>query len=30
MLGFGGPEPKEGLAAHLEKREPKWDPDCPV
>jgi enoyl-CoA hydratase len=29
MIGFGGPEPKEGLAAHLEKREPKFDPNCP-
>lgn len=24
MLGFTGPEPREGLAAHREKRRPKW------
>ena len=24
MLGFTGPEPREGLAAHREKRKPKW------
>jgi len=24
MLGFSGPEPREGLAAHREKRRPKW------
>ena len=27
MLGFTGPEAREGLAAHLERREPKFDPD---
>jgi len=26
MLGFTGPEVEEGLAAHLEKRAPKFDP----
>ena len=26
MMGFAGPEVEEGLAAHLEKRPPKWDP----
>ncbi|MES2481320.1 MAG: enoyl-CoA hydratase/isomerase family protein [Pseudomonadota bacterium] len=30
VLGFGGPDVKEGLAAHLEKRQPKFDPDSPV
>jgi enoyl-CoA hydratase len=24
MLGFTGPEPREGLAAHREKRKPRW------
>jgi enoyl-CoA hydratase len=24
MLGFTGPEPHEGLAAHRETRKPKW------
>jgi enoyl-CoA hydratase len=24
MLGFGGPDAKEGLASHLEKRPPKF------
>ena len=24
MLGFGGPDAKEGLASHLEKRSPKF------
>ena len=27
MLGFAGPEVREGLASHLEKRSPKFDPD---
>jgi enoyl-CoA hydratase len=27
MLGFGGPEAREGLAAHLEKRPPSFDPE---
>ena len=26
MLGFTGPEPREGLASHREKRPPKFDP----
>ncbi len=30
MLGFGGPEVKEGLASHLEKRPPRFDPKCPI
>ncbi len=30
MLGFSGPEVKEGLAAHLEKRAPNFDPRSPV
>ncbi len=28
MLGFAGPEAREGLASHLEKRAPKFDPNC--
>lgn len=30
MLGFGGPEVKEGLAAHREKRAPVFRQDTPV
>ena len=30
MLGFTGPEAKEGLAAHLEKRRPNFPKDSPV
>lgn len=30
MLGFTGPEVKEGLAAHLEKRKPSFAPDSPI
>ena len=30
FLGFSGSEVKEGLAAHLEKRSPVFDPNCPV
>lgn len=30
MIGFSGPEPREGVAAHREKREPRWDQDCPI
>ncbi|MGA9867576.1 MAG: enoyl-CoA hydratase/isomerase family protein [Acetobacteraceae bacterium] len=30
FLGFVGPEVKEGLAAHLEKRRPAFPPDTPV
>ena len=30
FLGFDGPEVKEGLASHLEKRKPSFPTDCPV
>jgi len=30
MLGFRGPEVKEGLASHLEKRKPDFPRDCPL
>ena len=30
MLGFGGPEVKEGLASHLEKRRPAFPPSSPL
>jgi enoyl-CoA hydratase len=30
MLGFAGPEAREGLAAHLEKRKPQFPKDCPL
>jgi enoyl-CoA hydratase len=30
MLGFAGPEVREGLASHLEKRKPVFDPKSPV
>ena len=30
MLGFVGPDVKEGLASHLEKRKPKFDPYSPL
>lgn len=30
MLGFGGPEAREGLDAHLEKRPARFDPITPV
>ena len=30
MLGFMGPDVREGLASLKEKRAPKFDPDCPV
>jgi enoyl-CoA hydratase len=30
MLGFTGPEAREGLAAHLEKRKPEFPKDSPV
>ncbi len=30
MLGFAGPEVREGLASHLEKRKPAFDPESPV
>jgi enoyl-CoA hydratase len=29
MLGFTGPEAREGIAALREKRPPRFDPDCP-
>ena len=30
MLGFVGDEGREGLAALKEKRDPSFDPDCPI
>ena len=30
MLGFTSPEVKEGLAAHRDKRQPKFDPKSPL
>jgi enoyl-CoA hydratase len=30
MLGFTGPEAREGLAAHVEKRKPAFSSDCPI
>ncbi len=30
FLGFGGPEVKEGLASHREKRPPAFSPDSPI
>lgn len=30
FMGFGGPEIREGLASHLEKRKPGFPPDSPV
>ena len=30
MIGFTGPEPREGLAAHREKRKPNFDPTSPL
>src|SRR5467141_4320808 len=30
MLGFGGPEVKEGLVSHLEKRRPAFPPGSPL
>ena len=30
MLGFVGPDVKEGLASHLEKRKPRFDPYSPL
>ncbi len=30
ILGFTGPEAREGLASHLEKRKPNFPKDCPV
>ena len=30
FLGFDSPDVKEGLASHLEKRRPSFDPDSPI
>ena len=30
MLGFAGPEVREGLNSHLEKRKPVFDPKSPI
>jgi enoyl-CoA hydratase len=30
MLGFDGPDVREGLASHQEKRRPKFDPNSPI
>ena len=30
MLGFVGAEGREGLDALKEKRDPSFDPDCPI
>lgn len=30
MLGFTGPDVREGVASLREKRAPKFDPDCPI
>jgi enoyl-CoA hydratase len=30
MLGFDGPDVREGLASHKEKRRPKFDPNSPI
>ena len=30
FMGFSGPEVKEGLASHKEKRKPKFPPDSPL
>ena len=30
FMGFSGPDVKEGVASHREKRKPKFDPDCPI
>jgi enoyl-CoA hydratase len=30
FLGFTGHEAREGLASHREKRQPAFDPDCPL
>jgi len=30
FLGFSGPDVKEGLASHLEKRQPSFPPDSPL
>ena len=30
FMGFGGPEVREGLASHKEKRKPQFGPESPV
>jgi enoyl-CoA hydratase/carnithine racemase len=30
LLGFTGPEAREGLTAHVEKRKPAFSSDCPI
>lgn len=30
FMGFSGPDVREGLASHREKRKPRFNPDCPV
>ncbi len=30
LLGFTGPEAREGLAAHVEKRQPNFPKECPL
>ena len=30
MLGFAGPEVREGLSSHLEKRKPVFNPESPI
>ena len=30
MLGFAGPEVREGLNSHLEKRKPVFNPESPI
>jgi len=30
FMGFGGPEVKEGLRSHQEKRKPAFDPNSPI
>ena len=30
FMGFAGPDVKEGVASHREKRKPTFDPDCPI
>ena len=30
MLGFAGPDAREGVASHREKRQPVFDPDCAI
>ena len=30
FMGFSGPDVREGVASHKERRKPKFDPDCPI